>query len=67
MRVGERSFSVDWMAKASQHTAEQSRTHVRAEAAAERRDARSRLQTVDFAEGNDQHAALVEADELSKY
>ena len=67
MRVVERPFSVDRMAKSIQHSAEQSRAYVRAEAAAERRDAGTRMQTVNFAERHEQHAALVEADDFSEY
>ena len=67
MRVIDRALAVDRMAESVQHAAEQSRADVRAEAAAERRHARSRMQAVDVAERHEQHAALVKADDFGEH
>ena len=62
-----RALAVDRMAEPIQHAAQQPRADVRAEAAAERRDARAGMQSVNVAERHEQHAALVEADDFGEH
>ena len=62
----ELALAVDRVAEPVQHAAEQARADVDAERAAERLHAAARVQPVHLAERHQQHAALVEADDLGE-